>query len=139
MFRGLAQAALRGRTSSNNADGTIVGRYLDAAYMSHGFVRTAGVITSFDIPGAFSGTLAYSINTAGAIAGLYYAPNDLQEDLQALAGPSAGPNGGSLFIDGFSGGELPAKQSIREIRINQNPFSPERAPPSGPVCEERVR
>ena len=52
-------------------------------------------------------------------------PNDLEEDLQALAGPSAGPNGGSLFIDGFSGGELPAKQSIREIRINQNPFSAE--------------
>jgi hypothetical protein len=52
-------------------------------------------------------------------------PNDLQEDLQALAGPSAGPNGGSLFIDGFSGGDLPPKQSIREIRINQNPFSPE--------------
>ena len=52
-------------------------------------------------------------------------PNDLQEDLQALAGPSAGPSGGSIFIDGFSGGELPPKQSIREIRINQNPFSPE--------------
>ena len=52
-------------------------------------------------------------------------PNDLQADLQALAGPSAGPNGGSIFIDGFSGGDLPAKESIREIRINQNPFSPE--------------
>ena len=52
-------------------------------------------------------------------------PNDLQEDLQALAGPSAGPSGGSIFIDGFSGGDLPAKSSIREIRINQNPFSPE--------------
>ena len=52
-------------------------------------------------------------------------PDDLQADLQALAGPSAGPNGGSIFIDGFSGGELPAKDSIREIRINQNPFSPE--------------
>lgn len=52
-------------------------------------------------------------------------PNDLQTDLQALAGPSAGPNGGSIFIDGFSGGDLPAKESIREIRINQNPFSPE--------------
>src|SRR5205807_10332893 len=33
--------------------------------------------------------------------------------------------GGSIFIDGFSGGQLPAKDSIREIRINQNPFSPE--------------
>jgi hypothetical protein len=46
-------------------------------------------------------------------------------DLQTLAGPAAGPNGGSLFIDGFSGGELPPKNAIREIRINQNPFSPE--------------
>jgi hypothetical protein len=52
-------------------------------------------------------------------------PNDLAADLQALAGPSAGPNGGAIFVDGFSGGELPAKGSIREIRINQNPFSPE--------------
>jgi Carboxypeptidase regulatory-like domain len=52
-------------------------------------------------------------------------PDDLMADLQALAGPAAGPNGGSIFIDGFSGGELPPKDSIREIRINQNPFSPE--------------
>lgn len=52
-------------------------------------------------------------------------PEDLQSDLQALAGPSAGPSGGSIYIDGFSGGELPPKDSIREIRINQNPFGPE--------------
>src|SRR5579872_5600181 len=52
-------------------------------------------------------------------------PDDLAADLQALAGPSAGPSGGSIFIDGFSGGEIPPKDSIREIRINQNPFSPE--------------
>ncbi len=52
-------------------------------------------------------------------------PDDLAADLQALAGPAAGPNGGTVFIDGFSGGELPPKNSIREIRINQNPFSPE--------------
>jgi hypothetical protein len=52
-------------------------------------------------------------------------PNDLAADLQALAGPSAGPNGGAIFVDGFSGGELPPKSSIREIRVNQNPFSPE--------------
>jgi len=50
---------------------------------------------------------------------------DLLADLQALAGPSAGPNGGSIYVDGFSGGELPSKESIREVRINQNPFSPE--------------
>jgi len=52
-------------------------------------------------------------------------PEDLAADLQALAGPAAGPNGGSIYLDGFSGGQLPPKESIREIRINQNPFSPE--------------
>src|SRR5258706_1899821 len=31
-------------------------------------------------------------------------PDDLQADLLALAGPAAGPNGGQIFIDGFSGG-----------------------------------
>lgn len=52
-------------------------------------------------------------------------PEDLQADLEALAGPSAGPSGGEIFVDGFSGGQLPPKESIREIRINSNPFSPE--------------
>jgi hypothetical protein len=52
-------------------------------------------------------------------------PDELQQDLQALAGPSAGPNGGQIYIDGFTGGQLPPKSSIREIRINQNPFSAE--------------
>jgi hypothetical protein len=52
-------------------------------------------------------------------------PDELLTDLQALAGPSAGPNGGQLYIDGFTAGELPPKSSIREIRVNQNPFSAE--------------
>ncbi|MGB6782757.1 MAG: carboxypeptidase regulatory-like domain-containing protein, partial [Terracidiphilus sp.] len=52
-------------------------------------------------------------------------PDELQNELTALAGPSAGPNGGQIFIDGFSGGQLPPKSAIREIRINQNPFSAE--------------
>src|SRR5437016_7819627 len=52
-------------------------------------------------------------------------PEDLAADLQAMAGPSAGPNGGSFYIDGFSGGQIPSKNSILEVRINQNPFSPE--------------
>ncbi len=52
-------------------------------------------------------------------------PDDLQDALQALAGPGAGPNGGQIYIDGFSGGQLPPKESIREIRVNQNPFSAE--------------
>ncbi len=52
-------------------------------------------------------------------------PDDLSEALQALAGPSAGLEGGEIFLDGFTGGQLPPKESIREIRINQNPFSAE--------------
>jgi hypothetical protein len=52
-------------------------------------------------------------------------PDDLANALPALAGPGAGPNGGQLYIDGFTGGQLPPKESIREIRINQNPFSAE--------------
>ena len=52
-------------------------------------------------------------------------PEDMLADLQALAGPSAGPDGGSVYVDGFAGGELPPKETIREVRINQNPFSPE--------------
>jgi len=52
-------------------------------------------------------------------------PDELLADLQAMAGPSAGPNGGQLYVDGFTAGELPPKSSIREIRINSNPFSAE--------------
>jgi hypothetical protein len=52
-------------------------------------------------------------------------PDELESQLQALAGPSAGPNGGQMYIDGFTAGQLPPKASIREIRINQNPFSSE--------------
>lgn len=52
-------------------------------------------------------------------------PDEMASELQALAGPSAGPNGGQIYIDGFTAGQLPPKASIREIRINQNPFSPE--------------
>ncbi len=52
-------------------------------------------------------------------------PDDLVAALQALAGPAAGPNGGQIFIDGFTGGRMPPLASIREIRINSNPYSAE--------------
>lgn len=52
-------------------------------------------------------------------------PDEMQAALQALAGASAGPNGGQIYIDGFTGGQMPPKESIREIRINQNPLSAE--------------
>jgi hypothetical protein len=60
-------------------------------------------------------------------------PDELAAALQALAGPSVGPNGGQIFIDGFTGGNMPSKDSIREIRINQNPFAAENDQPSGRI------
>lgn len=53
-------------------------------------------------------------------------PDDLSDMLTALAGPSAG-NGDppAMLIDGFSGGLLPPKNTIKEIKLNQNPFSAE--------------
>jgi hypothetical protein len=52
-------------------------------------------------------------------------PDELANALQELAGPAAGPNGAQLFVDGFNGARLPPRNSIREIRINSNPFSSE--------------
>ena len=53
-------------------------------------------------------------------------PDELQAQLNALAGPAAGPGGTQVFVDGFTAGPtLPDKQSISQIVINQNPFSAE--------------
>lgn len=52
-------------------------------------------------------------------------PDELAQQLQAMAGPGAGPEGGQIYIDGFTGSNLPPKSAIREVRINSNPFSPE--------------
>ncbi len=51
-------------------------------------------------------------------------PDQLAEDLRSIAG-AMGPGAAQFYVDGFSGGRLPPKSSIREVRINQNPFSAE--------------
>src|SRR5262249_12114850 len=56
--------------------------------------------------------------------------DDLRAYLQALAGAVAGGVGGGqgqaqIFVDGFSGGRLPPREAIFQIRINQNPFTAE--------------
>lgn len=56
--------------------------------------------------------------------------DDMRAFLEALAGPSAaaGNGGGAqILVDGFSGGRLPPREAIMQIRMNQNPFSPEYA------------
>lgn len=55
-------------------------------------------------------------------------PNDpgaLLSALQAMAGPTEGEGGTQIKVDGFSNGQLPPKEAIREVRINQNPYSAE--------------
>ncbi len=43
----------------------------------------------------------------------------LNQQLTALTGG----NTPDIYVDGFSGGTIPPKESIREIKINQNPYS----------------
>jgi Carboxypeptidase regulatory-like domain len=49
-------------------------------------------------------------------------PDELSTQLQAMAGADA-ETGTQFYVDGFTAGRLPPKSSIREIRINQNPYS----------------
>ena len=51
--------------------------------------------------------------------------DDLRDMLNALAGPTASGTGAQIMVDGFSGGRLPPREAIMQIRINQNPFSAE--------------
>jgi hypothetical protein len=80
-----------------------------------------------------SGNANQIVISGKEIDGLPDDPDELAATLQALAGPSAGPNGGQIFVDGFSGAKLPSKNSIREVRINQNPFAAENDQPSGRI------
>jgi hypothetical protein len=74
-----------------------------------------------------------SDNNAGAVVlrgrDLEALPNDpqaLMAALQSLAGPADPEGGGAqVKVDGFSNGQIPPKEAIREVRINNNPFSAE--------------
>jgi probable HAF family extracellular repeat protein len=61
-----------------NDEGTVVGYFTDASVVPHGFIRTRdGHLTTFDAPGAGlgpnldEGTVPYSINDFGVIAGQF--------------------------------------------------------------------
>src|ERR1700690_431363 len=115
-----------------------------ALFKKDGVILAAGQTQSLNLPlqvqtqaekvevKAESGTSLDVSSSSGAgaiilkgkdLEALSHDPDELQSELTALAGPSAGPNGGQIYIDGFTGGQLPPKSAIREIRINQNPFS----------------
>jgi hypothetical protein len=134
-FRNLApgkyelRAAAKGFAVFTNQDVEIVGgqtQKLDISLtiaMEEQKVEVSDSSTQLDVnPAANAGAI---ILTGKDLEALSDDPDELAAELQALAGPSAGPNGGQIYIDGFTAGQLPPKSSIREIRINQNPFSAE--------------
>lgn len=114
-FHGEAVRVVAGRFSKLDATLAIAVQqqqvHVQAESQSVGISPTAN-ISAIDIKGA-------------ALNALSDDPDQLQNELEALAGPAAGPNGAQIYIDGFSGGQLPPKSDIREIRINSNPFSAE--------------
>ena len=61
--------------SGINAQGDIVGSYVDSESTSHGFVLRHGVFTTIEVPGA-AGTDARGINPAGDIVGGYWLPGE---------------------------------------------------------------
>ena len=85
-------------------------------------VTVSGEATSVNVnPASNASTLTLQQRDLDALAD---DPDEMQADLEALAGPSAGPNGGQFYVDGFTvENQIPPKSSIREIRTNQNPFS----------------
>jgi hypothetical protein len=60
----------------------------------------------------------------GALATLSDDDATFQQQLLALAGDD-GSHPPQAYVDGFSGGVFPPKSTIREVKINQNPYSAE--------------
>src|ERR1039457_1726381 len=62
-----------------NPAGVIVGYYVDASDICHGFVRlTDGTITTFDAPGASTvETTAQAINPSGTVTGFFQDTNNV--------------------------------------------------------------
>jgi hypothetical protein len=50
-------------------------------------------------------------------------PEALAAALQGMAGPTEGGGASQVTVDGFSNSKMPPKAAIREVRINQNPYS----------------
>lgn len=66
--------------------------------------------------------------------------DELQQYLEDLAGPGASAVGGTdTLVDGFTGGKLPPRDQIQEVKINNNPYSAEFSRPGRGRIEIRTR
>src|SRR5207247_10265714 len=71
-------------------------------------------------------SLRAAVLQAAVIDALPDGEDELSSYLSQIAGARGGAGGGATFvIDGFTGGRVPPKDQIQEIRISNNPFSAE--------------
>jgi probable HAF family extracellular repeat protein len=93
-----------------NADGAVVGRYIDSAGNSHGYLLKDGNFTAIDYPGAVF-TNAWGINSQGEIVGVHY------EDSTKIAN-SVGAHGFLLRQGVFTPLDYPGKFGLIPTHIN---------------------
>jgi len=79
---------------------------------------TEEVAVTGDVASVSSGSIVSL--TAEEIAALPDDPEELEQVLLEMAGPGA-----VLRVNGFSGGRLPDKSQIREVRFHMNPMAAE--------------
>lgn len=74
--------------------------------------------------------LSATILTPKELEALPDDPDELLDTLKNMAGAAGGAGDSSVYLNGFrEGGRLPSKESIQQIKINSNPFSPEFSEP----------
>jgi hypothetical protein len=114
---------------ANNNEGTVIGFYTDENVVPHGFLRTrAGRITSFDAPGAGlgslldQGTVPYSINDEGTIAGQYQDPNNVFHAFIRYPGGSFesfdAPDAGTTGFSGTLAYSINAKRDTAGVFVD---------------------
>ena len=92
-----------------NAD-AVVGRYVDSAGTTHGFLLKDGKVTAIDYPGAVF-TAAWGINSQGDIVGIRY-------DDPARAGDGVAQHGFLLRGGVYTPLDYPGKFGLIPVRIN---------------------
>jgi hypothetical protein len=74
--------------------------------------------------------LSATILTPKELEALPDDPDELLETLKNMAGAAGGAGDSAVYLNGFrEGGRIPSKESIQQIKINSNPFSPEFSEP----------
>lgn len=120
--RALVQAELRGFDPAAREVALKPGR--NAVELTLTLARFAEVVAVRPDDRASAGQGFGSVLTEQEIASLPDDPEELEAALRQMAGPGA-----LLRVNGFSGGRLPPKSQIAQVRIQMNPYSAEHHQP----------